>query len=423
MVDRETVLEAHKKKRGKIEVIGSVPLLTKEDLSIYYTPGVAQACLAIKENPDSVYDYTLKGRTVAIVTDGTRVLGLGKIGPAAAMPVMEGKALLMKKYGGVDAVPICLDTRDEDRIIDIVKALAPTFGAINIEDIEAPKCFVIVDRLRNELDIPVFHDDRNGVAAVTLAALLNSLKLAEKKLSDVKIVINGSGAAGVGIAEILTYAGAKRVYVADTTGLVYKGRTENMNYMKEIVADTTNKDLAKGTLDSAVENADVLIGASTKGAFRADMIKRMATKPIVFALANPDPEIGYSEALAAGAFIVATGRSDTPNQVNNLSAFPGLLRGILESRAKHFDNYMLVVAAKAIAKSVGSKLSREYIMPDLTDDNVASRLASTVAAETVSAAMKQGFARINIDSDVVKKGVKDSMKRYKKIERFVAKQG
>ena len=423
MVDRNSVLEAHKRKKGKIEIIGSVPLITKEDLSTYYTPGVAEASLAIKANVDSVYDYTLKGRTVAIVTDGTRVLGLGKIGAEAAMPVMEGKALLMKKYGGVDAIPICLGTTDEERIIEIVKALAPSFGAINIEDIETPKCFVIVDRLKNELDIPVFHDDRNGVAAVTLAGLINSLKLAGKKLGDVKIVINGSGAAGVGIAEILAYAGAKNIYVADTSGLIYQGRTENMNYMKEIVAGITNKDRATGTLESAVEKADILIGASTKGAFTRDMIKRMADKPIVFALANPVPEIGYNEALEADAFIVATGRSDTPNQVNNLSAFPGLLRGILESRSKRFDNYMLLVAAKAIAKSVGNRLSRDYIMPDLTDDSVASRLASSVAAETVKAAIKQGFARVNVDSEVVKREVKESLKRYRKIEGFVSRQG
>ena len=421
MVERDEVLSSHKKTKGKIEVNGRVEVETKEQLSTYYTPGVAYVSLAIKENKDLVYDYTLKGRTVAVVTDGTRILGLGKIGPEAGLPVMEGKALLLKKFGGVDAFPIGINVTEEDKIVETIKNIQPSFGAINVEDIETPKVFRIVDRLKKDLDIPVFHDDRNGVAVVTLAALLNALKLAGKKLSDVKIVINGSGAAGTGIAELLNYAGAKKLYIVDTSGLLYKGRTENMNYMKEILAEITNKQMFKGDLNFAVEGADVLIGASTKGAFNPELIKKMAEKPIVFALANPDPEIDYQDAVAAGAFIVATGRSDTPNQVNNLSAFPGILRGILEVRAKAVDDYMLLCAAKVIAKSVGSGLSRELIMPDLTDNKIVNKLAANVAAEIASAAMKQGLAKIQVNPDEVRKNVKESLKRYRKIEKLTSK--
>lgn len=421
MVGREEVLEAHKRKKGKIEVVGRVEVETKEQLSTYYTPGVAYACLAIKDDKNSVYDYTLKGRTVAVITDGTRILGLGKIGPEAGLPVMEGKALLLKKFGGVDAIPICLNVTEEDKIVEIIKSIQPAFGAINIEDIETPKVFKIVDRLKKELDIPVFHDDRNGVAVVTLAGLFNALKLTKKKLNDVKIVINGAGAAGTGTAELLNYAGAKKIYVVDTSGIIYKGRTENMNYMKEMLAEITNKEMLEGDLETVVEGADVLIGLSTERVFSKELVKKMADKPIVFALANPEPEIGYKEALAAGAFIVATGRSDTPNQINNLSAFPGVLRGILEVRAKGINEYMLLRAAKVIAKSVGSKLSPEFIMPDPTDKSTIIKLAANVAAEIADAAIKQGLARVQISGDEVKKNVKESLKRYRKIERFMSK--
>jgi malate dehydrogenase (oxaloacetate-decarboxylating) len=421
MVDKDKVLKEHSKNKGKIEVIGNVSIETREELSTYYTPGVALVCLEIKDNPDSVYEYTMKARTVAIVTDGTRILGLGKIGPEAGLPVMEGKALLFKKFGGVDAVPICLNTTDEDKIVEIIKAIQPAYGAINIEDIEAPKCFRIVDRLKKELGIPVFHDDRNGVAVVTLAALFNALKLAGKKLDEIKIVINGAGAAGTGIVELLSYAGAKKIYVVDTSGLIYKGRANDMNYMKELVADMTNKDLLKGDLNFAVAGADVLIGVSTKDAFKSDLIKKMADKPIVFALANPDPEIGYNDALGAGAYIVATGRSDTPNQVNNLSAFPGILRGILEARASSIDEYILLRAAKAISKLVGKELSRDCIMPNLMDPKIAIKVAASVAAEVVEAAQKQGFAKTNLDASEVKEKVKKSLKRYRKIEKYVSK--
>jgi malate dehydrogenase (oxaloacetate-decarboxylating) len=421
MVETSDVLAKHKRKMGKIEIVGCVSIQYRDDLATYCTPGVADVSLAIKGNKALAYDYTFKGRTVAIVTDGTRILGLGKIGPEAGLPVMEGKALLLKKYGGVDAIPIGVDTTDEDKIVEFVRNLQPNFGAINIEDIEAPKCFKIVDRLKKEMDIPVFHDDRNGVGVVTLAGLMNALKLAGKKLHDVKIVINGTGAAGAGIAEMLIYAGAKRVYMADTTGLLYKGRQENMNYIKDKFAAVTNPEAMKGTFRDAAKGADVLIGVSQKGAFDKEMIKAMADKPIVFALANPIPEMEYNEALAAGAFIVATGRSDTPNQVNNLSAFPGILRGLLASRAKDVDDYMLSVAAKAVAKAVGSKLSRDMIMPDLTDKRIADRLAANVAAAVAEAAVKQNLARVAVDPEAVRREVLASLKRYRKIEKYAAR--
>jgi malate dehydrogenase (oxaloacetate-decarboxylating) len=418
MVNKEEVLASHKRNKGKIELVGKVGVGTKEELSTYYTPGVAYVCLAIKEDKNTAYDYTLKGRTVAVVTDGTRILGLGKIGPEAGLPVMEGKALLLKKFGGVDAFPICISATEEDKLVEIIKSLQPSFGAINIEDIEVPKVFRIVDRLKNEMDIPVFHDDRSGVAIVTLAALLNALKLAGKKLADVKIVINGIGAAGTGTAELLHYAGARNIYMVDTTGMLYKGRQENMNYIKESLADITNAQRFKGDLSAAVEGADVLIGVSTKGAFSKEMIKKMAEKPIVFALANPEPEIGYRDALDAGAFIVATGRSDTPNQVNNLSAFPGVLRGILEVRAKAIDDYMLLSAAKIIAKSVGKSLSSDHIMPDITDKKIISRLATNVAVGIAEAAKRQGLARLDISTDDIKQNVRESLRRYRRIERI-----
>ncbi len=420
MVERAEALESHRKAKGKIEMIGRVPVATKEQLSTYYTPGVAHVCMAIKENRDSVYDYTSKGRTIAIVTDGTRILGLGKIGPEAGLPVMEGKALLLKKFGGVDAVPLCLNVTDEEKIIEVTKSLQPSFGAIILEDIETPKVFRVMDRLKRELEIPVFHDDRSGIGVVVLAALLNALKLNGKKLSEVKIVVNGIGAAGVGIAELLAYAGAKNICMVDTSGILYKGRKENMNYVKDMLAETTNRQMLQGDLNAAVSGADVLIGVSTKGAFSGEMIKRMGGKPIVFALANPEPEINYREALDSGAFIVATGRSDTPNQVNNLSAFPGILRGILEVRARAVDEYMLLKAAEAIARSAGKNISTESIMPDLTDKTAAIKLASNVAAEVAKAAIRQGLARTNREQSEIKKSVRESLKRYNRLERFAS---
>ena len=420
MVGKEDVLRKHRQHRGKIMVTGSVAVRTKEQLSTYYTPGVAYACDAIKRDRDAVYDYTLKGRTVAIVTDGTRILGLGDIGPEAGLPVMEGKALLFKKFGGVDAFPVCLSSQDEDRIVETITAIAPSFGAINIEDIETPKVFRIVERLRKSMDIPIFHDDRNGVATVILAALMNSLKLAGKRLSAARIVINGTGAAGAGTAELLHYAGARNVLMVDTAGILYKGRRSDMNPMKVHLASITNPGKMSGRLEDAASGADVLIGLSVKGAFTKSLIRKMAAKPIVFALANPDPEIGYESARESGAFIVATGRSDRPNQVNNLLAFPGILRGLLEVRAKGIDEYMLFKAAMAIARFDGKRVSTRRILPDPTESRTVRMLAADVAAEIAIAASKRGYARIKVSGADVRKSVSSSIMEYDGLERFIS---
>ena len=420
MDERERALKAHLAKKGKIEIIGSVSVDTKAQLSEYYTPGVAYVSLAIKADKAKAYDYTFRGRSAAIISDGTRVLGLGDIGPEAAMPVMEGKALLLKKFGGVDGVPVCIATKDEGDIIKIVKALAPTFGVINIEDIETPKCLNIVEKLRAELEIPVFHDDRNGFAVVTLAALTNALRLAGKKISEAKIVINGAGAAGMGIADLVVFAGARSVYLVDTSGVLYKGRGTNMNPWKEKMAAATNKEKKRGNLADIVRDADVLIGASVKGAFAPEMVRSMAKNPIVFALANPYPEIDYDEALRAGAFIAATGRSDRPNQVNNLLAFPGIMRGLLEARAKNVDNRMLVMAAEAIA-SFSPDVSKDHIIPDPMDKKTIIGLAAKVAGAVVRAANESQLAQVERDPKDVENEVEESIRRYLKIETFVSK--
>lgn len=421
MVSREEALEAHKRKEGKIEIVGRVSIESKEELSTFYTPGVAYVCEAIKQDKQLAYDYTLKGRTVAIVTNGTRILGLGKIGPEAGMPVMEGKALLYKKFAGIDAVPICINAKTEEEIVAVVKAIEPSFGAINVEDIGVPLVFNVVERLQKEIGIPIFHDDRQGVGVVVLAALINSLKLAEKKLKDIKVVINGAGSAGVGVAELLHYAGCKKIYLLDTTGLIYKGRPENMNDMKNRMAEITNPESMRGGLDAAVEGADVLIGVSTRNAFSRELIKKMASKPIVFALANPVPEIGYEEAREAGAFIVATGRSDKPNQVNNLLAFPGIMKALLETRSPHMNEEMLVAAANAIAKLGRKGLGVESVIPSPTEKKTVNKLAGEVASAVTDAAVKSGLARIRITGPEVKEKTSSSIKSYGRMERFIAK--
>jgi malate dehydrogenase (oxaloacetate-decarboxylating) len=336
------------------------------------------------------------------------------------MPVMEGKALLLKKFGGVDGVPVCLATKDEAEIIRIVKALAPTFGVINIEDIETPKCLNIVERLRKELGIPVFHDDRNGFAVVTLAALTNALRLAGKRIGEAKIVVNGAGAAGMGIAELLVFAGARSVCLADTSGALYNGRKANMNPWKEKIAAVTNKERRKGNLEDIARGADALIGASARGAFTPEMVRSMAKKPIVFALANPYPEIDYGEALDAGAFIAATGRSDRPNQVNNLLAFPGIMRGLIEARAKNVDNKMLAMAAEAIARFT-TNLSKEHIIPDPMDKETILGLAPKVAGAVVRAANESQLAGVDRNPGDAEKEAEESIRRYLKIEKFVSK--
>ena len=416
MNNKERALKEHMKHNGKIEVMSKVRIDTADGLSVYYTPGVAYVSEAIKQDIEKAYDYTSKSNTIAIVTDGTRILGLGDIGPEAGLPVMEGKALLFKRFGGVDAVPICLSTKDEDEIVNIVKAIAPTFGGINIEDIKSPKSIRIANRLATDIDIPVFHDDRQGTAVAALAALINALKVVGKS-RGAKVVINGAGAAGIGIAELIHHYGIRNLVVLDTEGAIYKGRKENMNEFKEHLSEITNKKLEKGTLSELVKGADVLIGVSEKGAFTTDMIKSMGEKPIVFALANPFPEITYDEAKKAGAAIIATGSSECPNQVNNVIAFPGIMRGMLDARIKRINNDMLVSAALSIAKSTG-KIDAEHILPCISDKSFDTRIAPAVAGKVAAAATRTGEARINVTEEHVKRRAKELIRRYEKVERL-----
>lgn len=416
MVDRDKVLELHKKAEGKTQIMPKVMLETAENLSTFYTPGVSYVSEEIKASPDKVYDYTSKSNTIAIVTDGTRILGLGDIGPEAGLPVMEGKATLFKKFGGVDAVPICLATKNEDEIVKLVRDIAPTFGGINLEDIESPKSFRIAHRLEAELDIPVFHDDRQGTGVVVLAALLNSLKLVKKK-KDVSIVINGAGSAGFGITSQLVHSGFRNIIVVDKHGSIYRGREANMNDYKQEIANTTNPHNKSGHLQEVVKGADVLIGASSRGVFHKDMIALMNEKPIVFALANPYPEIEYHEASEAGAYIIATGSSANPNQVNNILAFPGIMRGLLDSRAKRINYEMLHNAAVAIANSVGTKLAPDHIILSSLNKKFALQTAPRIAATVAETAVKTGEARKHITYEQAKERATFLIKRYQSMER------
>ncbi|MCP3685629.1 MAG: NAD-dependent malic enzyme [bacterium] len=381
-------LKMHIEQQGKLEVKSKVPLETKEDLSLAYTPGVAEPCREIAKNKDDVYKYTFKGNMVAIVTDGSAVLGLGNIGPEAGLPVMEGKALLFKELAGVDAFPICLATQDVEEIIDAVKKIAPTFGGINLEDISAPRCFEVEKRLKEELDIPVFHDDQHGTAVVTLAGMINALKVTGKKKEDLKIVVSGVGAAGVAVIKLLLHFGVKDVIMLDTKGALYEGRTENMNPVKEEMAKITNKDKFSGNLAEAVKGRDVFIGVSAPNVLTKEMVETM-DNPIIFAMANPDPEIMPDDARAAGAAVIATGRSDFPNQVNNAVGFPGIFRGAFDVRASDINNEMNVAAAYALASMVENP-SADKIIPAALDRSVAPVVAKAVA----EAAKKSGVARI-----------------------------
>ncbi len=374
---------------GKIEVRGKMAVKTRDDLSMAYTPGVARVCMAIHEDPEKAYALTIKQNCVAVVTDGTAVLGLGDIGPRAALPVMEGKALLFKDLAGVDAFPVCLDTKDPDEIVRIVKALSPVFGGINLEDISAPRCFTIEGRLRAELDIPVFHDDQHGTAVVVLAALLNALKIVSKRLQEIKVVFAGAGASAIATARLLMRVGVKRIIGCDRSGILYKGREENMNPMKVWFAEQTNPKRLKGTVGDALAGADVFIGLSGPGVVSAKEIKRMARDPIVFAMANPIPEIMPEEA-GPHVRVMATGRSDYPNQINNVSCFPGFFRGLLDVRARTVNDEMKIAAAKGIANIVSkSELSEEYITPSVFD----KRVVEAVAAAVAEAAHATGVAR------------------------------
>lgn len=374
---------------GKIRITNKVPLATRDDLSMAYTPGVARVCMAIHDEPENVYKLTIKRNTVAVLTDGSAVLGLGNIGPEAALPVMEGKAMLFKEFGKIDAFPICLSTQNTEEIIKACKDIAPVFGGINLEDISAPRCFEIEERLKKELDIPVFHDDQHGTAVVVLAALINALKIVKKKMGDLKVIVTGVGAAGVACSKILMTAGVKNIIGFDRQGAIYKGRKENMNFMKDWFADHTNPGAFKGNVGEALEGADLFLGLSGPGTIQAEDLKKMARDPIVFAMANPTPEVMPEEA-APYVRIMATGRSDYPNQINNVLCFPGIFRGALNCHASDINEEMKLAAAEAIASVISdNELNEDYIIPGVFNPKIVEKVASAV----VKAAEKTGVAR------------------------------
>ncbi|CAA7602416.1 malate dehydrogenase (oxaloacetate-decarboxylating) [Acididesulfobacillus acetoxydans] len=401
---REDALKLHADHRGKISVESKVPVRDSRDLSLAYSPGVAEPCKEIAKNRDLISTYTNRANMVAVVSNGTAVLGLGDIGAYAAMPVMEGKAVLFKSFAGVDAFPICLDTKDVDKVVETVKLLAPTFGGINLEDISAPTCFEIERRLKAEMDIPVFHDDQHGTAVVVMAGLINSLKLVHKELKNVKVVTSGAGAAGTAIINLLMNMGVQNVIMCDSKGAIYEGRTSGMNKYKEEIARHTNREMVKGDLAEALKGADIFIGVSVANAVTQDMVKSMAKDPIIFAMANPNPEILPELANEAGAAVVGTGRSDYPNQVNNVTAFPGIFRGALDTEATGINEEMKIAAAYAIAGLVSdAELERDYVMPKAFDP----RVGPTVAAAVAKAAMESGVARKHVDPEQVAQHVRE----------------
>lgn len=383
-------LEMHKEFKGKMEILSKVPLKDSYDLSLAYSPGVAAPCQEIEKSPMRVYDYTMKGNLVAVVSDGTAVLGLGDIGPEAALPVMEGKALLLKRFANVDAVPITLNTKDVDEIVRTVKAISPTFGAINLEDIAAPRCFEIEERLKAECNIPIFHDDQHGTAIVVAAGLENALKLVGKRKEEVKIVINGAGAAGIATLKLLASIGYKNIVVCDSKGILYEGRS-GMNAVKEEIAKITNPEKLTGTLDDAMVGTDIFIGVSIANILTKEHIDSMNRDPIVFALANPNPEITYENAERWGVRIIGTGRSDYPNQVNNVLAFPGIFRGALDVFATEINEEMKIAAVNAIASLVDeNELREDYVIPKPLDERVVPAVAKAVA----NAAIETGVSRL-----------------------------
>ena len=395
---REDALKLHKDSMGKIEVVSKVPLRNKQDLSLAYTPGVAEPCKEINADYDKIYDYTNKGNMVAVVTNGTAVLGLGDIGAGAGMPVMEGKAVLFKGFAAVDAFPICLDTKDPDEIVMIVKRLEPTFGGINLEDISAPTCFEVEDKLKEISNIPIFHDDQHGTAIVTCAAMISALKLVGKKASEVKVVVNGAGAAGIAVTKLLMTVGVKDAILCDSKGAIYEGRPFGMNPYKDEIAAVTNRSKLQGQLADVIRGADVFIGLSAAGCVTRDMVASMAKDAAIFAMANPVPEIMPDEAKAGGAKVIATGRSDFPNQINNVLAFPGLFRGALDARASAINEEMKLAAVYAISDIVTDKeLNPDYIIPGPFD----ARVAPAVAAAVAKAAMDTGVARLKVDAQEI----------------------
>uniref|UniRef100_C5D2K5 Malate dehydrogenase (Oxaloacetate-decarboxylating) n=1 Tax=Geobacillus sp. (strain WCH70) TaxID=471223 RepID=C5D2K5_GEOSW len=391
---REKSLFVHQQAKGKLRVDVKVSVENVNDLSVIYSPGVAEPCKAIHANPESIYDYTMKGNFVAVVSDGSAVLGLGNIGAKASMPVMEGKAALFKAFAGIDAVPLCINTNDPEQIIQTVKLLEPTFGGINLEDIAAPNCFLIEERLKQELSIPVFHDDQHGTAIVIAAGLTNALKVAQKRLSDCKVVVNGAGAAGIAVAKLLLSMGVDDLILCDSKGAIYENRPHGMNAIKESLAKVTNRNRVQGSLKEVIKGADIFIGVSVAGALTQEMVRSMNDNPIVFALANPVPEIMPEDAKAAGAAVVATGRSDLPNQVNNVLAFPGVFKGALQVRASEINEEMKLAAADAIANLISpEELTGDYVIPNPFDKRVVEAVADAVAR----AAIRTGVARKTVE--------------------------
>ena len=382
-------LRLHYEWKGKLEMTPRAAVDSKEALSLAYTPGVAQPCLEIQKDVNKSFELTRRWNTVAVVTDGTAVLGLGDIGPEAGMPVMEGKCVLFKAFGGVDAIPLCVRSKDVDEIVNTVALLAGSFGGVNLEDIAAPRCFEIERKLKERCDIPIFHDDQHGTAVITLAGLTNALKVVDKKLEDVKIVVNGAGAAAISISKLLLSAGAKNITLCDRKGAIYAGR-DGLNWIKEEMAQVTNPARQSGTLADVLAGADVFIGVSAPNSVTTDMVKTMNEDAIVFACANPTPEIFPDDAKAGGAAVVSTGRSDYPNQINNVLAFPGIFRGALDARASDINDEMKIAAAHALADLVGDDLSADYIIPAAFDP----RVANAVAAAVKQAAYDSGVARI-----------------------------
>ena len=390
MDKKEYALKKHEEWKGKIEVITRAPITNREELAVAYTPGVAEPCLEISKDVDLSYKYTRRGNLVAVITDGTAVLGLGDIGPEAGMPVMEGKCALFKTFGDVDAFPLCVRSKDVDDIVNTVRLIAGSFGGVNLEDISAPRCFEIERRLKEVCDIPIFHDDQHGTAVVTLAAMTNALKLAGKKIEDISVVVNGSGAAGIAITRLLMSRGLKNVILCDRKGAIYEGR-DGLNSIKEEMAKISNLKKIKGSLGDVIKGADVFIGVSAPGSLTKEMVATMAKDPIIFAMANPVPEIMPDEAKAAGVRIMGTGRSDFPNQINNVLAFPGIFRGALDVRARDINDEMKIAAADAIASCVSeSELRPDYIIPDSFNPHVKDAVANAVK----EAARRTGVARL-----------------------------
>ncbi|MBR4196866.1 MAG: NAD-dependent malic enzyme [Synergistaceae bacterium] len=384
-------LRLHEQWKGKIEVIATVPVKTKEDLSLAYTPGVAEPCLAIQKDVNKSYDLTRRHNLCLVVTDGSAVLGLGDIGPEAGMPVMEGKCVLFKSFGGVDAFPLCVKTKDVDEFVETVYNISGSFGGINLEDIAAPRCFEIERKLKEKCDIPIFHDDQHGTAVITLAGLINALKVVGKDIGKIKVAVNGAGAAAIAITKLLISAGLKNVTLCDRTGIVYKGREKGMNWIKSEMAEITNPEGLKGSLSDAMKGADVFIGVSAPNSVTQDMVRSMAKDPIIFACANPTPEIFPDDAKAAGAAVISTGRSDFPNQINNVLAFPGIFRGTFDVRASDINEAMKVAASHALADLVEpEKLGPDYIIPAAFDPRVGPAVSKAVA----EAARKSGVARL-----------------------------